>query len=143
MDVYRNRLPVSETIVAETVHNGFAIDREAHKDVEYAPPSRLRHYDLFLLDEASQIDGAVVRRLFMDILELPQKAYTVISTDFQQLNPIVGGAMVRRFVSAIPHAELRTIHRTSDPVLHRYCMRVRCAQPAKARGRFILCWPYL
>ena len=65
-------LPVSESIVAETIHNGFAIYLEADRDAQYAPPPRLRRYDLFLLDEASQIDDAVARRLFMAILEVPR-----------------------------------------------------------------------
>ena len=135
MNLYRDRLPVTDSIVAETIHSGFAIYREADKDVEYAPPSRLRRYDLFLIDEASQIDDAVARKLFMAILELPQKPFTVISADFQQLNPMAGGELVRRLVDRLPCQELKTIHRTKDPVLRDFSMRVRFTQPMKQEVR--------
>ena len=67
----------------------------------------------------------------MAILEPPQKPYTAVSADFQQLNPIDGRALVRRFVETLPAQELRTIHRTKDPVLRSYCMRVRSEQPSR------------
>ena len=41
--------------------------------VDYAPPSRLRRYDLILVDEASQIEDHVATLLLMGIQELPQK----------------------------------------------------------------------
>jgi len=40
--------------------------------VDYAPPSRLRRYDLILVDEASQIEDQVATLLLMGIQELPQ-----------------------------------------------------------------------
>ena len=52
---YRDRLPDVDNIVVETIHSGFAIQRQYDKLVDYAPPSRLRRYDLILVDEASQI----------------------------------------------------------------------------------------
>ena len=53
---YRDRLPSSPRIVVETVHSGFQISRKADMVVQYMPPTRLRRHDLFLIDEASQIE---------------------------------------------------------------------------------------
>ena len=70
---YRDRLPDVDNIVVETIHSGFAIQRQYDKLVDYAPPSRLRRYDLILVDEASQIEDHVATLLLMGIQELPQK----------------------------------------------------------------------
>ena len=70
---YRDRLPDVDNIVVETIHSGFAIQRQYDKLVDYAPPSRLRRYDLILVDEASQIEDQVATLLLMGIQELPQK----------------------------------------------------------------------
>ena len=69
---YRDRLPDVDNIVVETIHSGFAIQRQYDKLVDYAPPSRLRRYDLILVDEASQIEDQVATLLLMGIQELPQ-----------------------------------------------------------------------
>ena len=70
---YRDRFPDVDNIVVETIHSGFAIQRQYDKLVDYAPPSRLRRYDLILVDEASQIEDQVETLLLMGIQELPQK----------------------------------------------------------------------
>ena len=62
---YKERLPANDRIATETLHSAFAITRKADKLVEYAPPSRLRKYDLMLIDEASQISDAVFRHVFL------------------------------------------------------------------------------
>ena len=69
---YRDRLPDVDNIVVETIHSGFAIQRQYDKLVDYAPPSRLRRYDLILVDEASQIEGQVATWHLMGIQEVPQ-----------------------------------------------------------------------
>ena len=69
---YRDRLPDVDNIVVETINSGFAIQRQYDKLVDYAPPSRLRRYDLILVDEASQIEDQVATLLLMGIQELPQ-----------------------------------------------------------------------
>ncbi len=79
MHSYRDRLPETDRIVVETIHSGFAIGRRA---VQYAPPTRLRRYDLILLDEASQVEDPVTERLFQGLQQLPQKPYVVIAADF-------------------------------------------------------------
>ena len=40
--------------------------------MDYAPPSRVRRYDIILVDEASQIEGQVATWHLMGIQELPQ-----------------------------------------------------------------------
>ena len=69
---YRDRFPDVDNIVVETIHSGFAIQRQYDKLVDYAPPSRLRRYDIILVDEASQIEDQVATLLLMGIQELPQ-----------------------------------------------------------------------
>ena len=70
---YRDRFPDVDNIVVETIYSGFAIQRQYDKLLDYAPPSRLRRYDLILVDEASQIEDHVATLLLMGIQELPQK----------------------------------------------------------------------
>ena len=69
---YRDRLPDVDNIVVETIQSGFAIQWQYDKLVDYAPPSRLRRYDIILVDEASQIEGQVATWHLMGIQELPQ-----------------------------------------------------------------------
>ena len=129
---YRDRLPETDKVVVETIHSGFAIYRENDKDVEYAPPTRLRKYDLLLLDEGSQVEDGVARKMFMAILELPQKPFCVITADFQQLNPVAGGSVIRGICDGLPQVELKTIFRTNDDELKKFCRVVRNTQPAKS-----------
>ena len=54
MHVYKERLPPTDQIVVETLHRGFSIARKVDLNT-YAPPGRLRRYELIFIDEASQI----------------------------------------------------------------------------------------
>ena len=73
---YRQRFPETDRIVVETIHSGFAIYRGADQSaVRYSPPTRLRRYDLILIDEASQIEDYVTDILYLAIQELPQKLF--------------------------------------------------------------------
>ena len=58
------------------------------KVVMYAPPSRLRQFDLFLIDEASQIEDGITQRLRLALSELPQDPVIVVAADHRQLRPI-------------------------------------------------------
>ena len=49
-----------ENINVETIHSAWHIYRSADTVVDYAPPSRLRTYDLFIVDEASQLCYAMI-----------------------------------------------------------------------------------
>ena len=66
------------------------IMRGNDKVVEYAPPSRLRKVDVFLIDESSQIEEDTARILAKAFGELPQKYALGIAADYQQLQSVKG-----------------------------------------------------
>jgi ATP-dependent exoDNAse (exonuclease V) alpha subunit len=117
----------------ETIHSAFQIGRNADKAVKYAPPSRLRRYDLIMLDEASQVDDEVCTRLFIAIRELPQRPFFVISADFQQLNPIGASKVVRELCKTVHTVDLVTVHRSKDDALLDFSNLVRMTQPSRQR----------
>ena len=92
LHAYKERLPATDEIVVETLHSGFSIARKVDLDT-YAPPGRLRRYDLLFIDEASQISDPIWKVLFVGKRELPQKPFVVIGADYQQVAPIGGGAI--------------------------------------------------
>ena len=60
---YRDRLPASERITAETIHAAWTFSRDKEQGT-YNPPSRLKNYDLLIIDEVSQLDNHIFRLLF-------------------------------------------------------------------------------
>jgi hypothetical protein len=88
---YRERVPTHPNIMIDTIHSATVIIRTNDEVVSYAPPSKLRRYDLFLLDEASQIENAVASRLRMALSELPRRPVIVVAADHRQPQPIAGG----------------------------------------------------
>ena len=133
MHGYRSRLPESDNISVETIHSAFAIYREQDDVVRYSPPTRLRRYELLVLDDASQIDDHITERLFMAIQELPQRPLVVVAADFEQLAPVSGGGLMQRMCSAMKTITLRTVYRTKDPALLLSLAECRIHQPAKRR----------
>ena len=85
---YRDRLPCNERITVETIHSAWQIARKADAHT-HNPPSRLRRYELIILDEVSQLDNVVFRILLKAILELPQKPLVVFVGDLCQLQPVI------------------------------------------------------
>jgi len=140
---YRDRLPASDRIVVETIHSGFQISRKADMVVQYMPPTRLRRYDLFLIDEASQIEDHVAQMLLVGLAELPQKPLVIIAADFRQLRPVGGGSMMKDLCDRLRTIRLRTIHRTRDAELLEFLQIIRLYQPPKRlvedffRGRIL------
>ena len=128
---YRDKLPESERTVVEAIHSGFQICRTQDAVVQYSPPSRLRRYDLLLLDEASQVADHVTKLLFLAIQELPQKPFVAVAADFQQLNPIQGGGLMQKLCEGFPCIELCSVFRTKDPVLLSFLQSIRCQQPGR------------
>ena len=63
---YRDRLPSGDRVVAETIHSARRFPRVAASDPEarvYAPPARLRTYDVIFLDEISQLEDGLFEHL--------------------------------------------------------------------------------
>ena len=129
---YRDRLPCTDRIIVETLHSGFQISRKADMVVEYLPPTRLRRYDLILIDEASQVEDHIAQKILVAIAELPQKPIVVIAADFAQLRPVGGGSIMKELCDRLPNINLRTIHRTRDPGLLEFLKIARHAQPQKS-----------
>ena len=131
---YNDRLPDVPNVTVETIHSGMHI-RDNDKVVDYAPPSRLRKVDVFLLDEASQIDDDVACKFAQAIKELPQKVIIGIAHDFKQLQAVGGvqNAMRTICASCEPHNTfvLKTVHRTADPGLLAYLAVIRLVQPTR------------
>ena len=59
--------PTWPGITVETIHSAFKVGRDRDAAI---PPGRLRHYDLIIFDEVSQIDAAVWQRLQVALGEL-------------------------------------------------------------------------
>ena len=89
VSMYRLRLPHLQNLTMETLHSAFRITRDA--DAAYIPPGRLRQYDLIVIDEVSQIDASVWRKLQTALGELRPCPFVVFVGDFQQLQPLQGG----------------------------------------------------
>ncbi|CAE7342621.1 unnamed protein product, partial [Symbiodinium sp. KB8] len=89
VSMYRLRLPHPQNLTMETLHSAFRITRDA--DAAYIPPRRLRHYDLIVVDEVSQIDAFVWCKLKTALGELRPCPFVVFVGDFQQLQPLQGG----------------------------------------------------
>ena len=86
-------------IVVETIHSAFCIHRDHDAIVRYSPPTRLRRYELFILEGASQINDAIAQRLFMAFQELPQRPYMCVAPAFTQLAPVSGGGLMKKICS--------------------------------------------
>ena len=130
---YKDRLPSTELIQVETIHSGLKLYRDRDRELaQYSPPSRLRRFNLILIDEVSQVDDDVTRMLFMAFQELPQKPIVCLAADFRQLHPIEGGDLMFRMCSGFRQIVLQTVYRTNDDELLRFLSKVRTTQPPKS-----------
>ena len=129
---YREKIPDNDRIDIETLHSAFVIRREADEVVQYAPPTRLRRYDLIMIDEASQIEDSVFMKMIVAVRELPQKPMVCIAADLKQLRPVGSGGMMASLLSKINTVELKTIYRSSDPAHLLFLNQIRDAQPSRA-----------
>lgn len=134
---YRSRLPPCEEIVVETIHSAFRITRD--RDAEYIPPGRLRHFDLIIFDEISQIDAEVWRKLQTGLSELRPYPFIVFVGDFQQLQPIDGKQPLYDSLTALrANGKLTFVElqqhdaaRCKDPVLLDFLKECREKQPTR------------
>lgn len=135
---HRQRIPPELDITVETVHSSFKITRD--QDRQYIPPGRLRHYDLIIFDEVSQIDGAVWSKLQTAFRELHALPYIVFAGDFQQLQPICGVHQLQRDLEAqcqagaVQRVQLQqhAAARSSDPEMLAFLQHCRTRQPSRA-----------
>ena len=129
--IIRSRLS-NERITVETLHSSFKVARKAdHKT--HIPPSRLRQYDLIVIDECSQISDELFMILLKALMELPQQPIVVFVGDLSQLQPIQSrGVMAENLAEGFwRNIELDVIFRTDDPELLRFLKHVRKEQPTK------------
>ena len=104
----------------ETIHLVFRITRE--RDQEYIPSGRLRHYDLMIFDEVSQIDAFVWHnRLRVALGELSPCPFVVFVADFQQLQPVANSCKKKQHESA----------RSTDPDVLDFLHHCRVKQPSR------------
>ncbi|CAE7271115.1 PIF1 [Symbiodinium sp. CCMP2592] len=137
VSMYRLRLPNLQNLTMETVHSAFRITREA--DAAYVPPGRLRHYDLIVIDEVSQIEASVWRKLKTGLGELSPSPFIVFVGDFQQLQPLHGGPELQDdldreknesrilFVKLQHHEAARSV----DPAMLDFLEQARVRQPSR------------
>ena len=128
---YRERLPTHHNIAVETIHSATVIIRAHDEVVKYSPPSRLRKYDLFIIDEASQIDDPIAERLRMAFAELPHHWLLIVAADYRQLQPMEGGRVMLNWCLEMKYYYLTQVHRTNDPALKEFLKTVRTQQPSR------------
>ena len=105
--------------------------RDQDQVVMYAPPSRLRQYELFLIDEGSQIDDPVAIRLRMALSELPHRHVLMVAADYRQLQPIEGGGHMLHWCLEMEQHFLKTAHCTDDPRLLLFLQTIRKDEPTR------------
>ena len=134
VSTYKNRMPESDLVTVQTIHSGFRILRKQDAKT-YNPPSSLRHYDVFIFDEVSQLDDAIARLLIYTLLQMPNKPLVLWVGDQQQLQPIGSGGYLRQFLEQESMKQLvLAMHdkaRSKDPILLDWLHKVRTQQPEK------------
>ena len=134
---YKGRVPAAEDIVVETVHASFQITREA--DAQYVPPGRLRHFDLIIFDEISQLADDVWQKVQTGLAELSPGPVVAFVGDFQQLQPVTGQGALQEILQdaaakgSLRHTQLQQheFARSKDAVLLNFLAACRVRQPAR------------
>ncbi|CAE7381940.1 pif1 [Symbiodinium microadriaticum] len=128
------------TLLLLQIYSGAEDPELWQADEAYIPPGRLRNYDLIILDEVSQIDSPVWRKLQTALAELHPSPYIVLVGDFQQLQPIVGQPRLHQNLQeqilqgAVTCVRLRQHEaaRSTDPAMLDFLNRARQSQPTRA-----------
>ena len=120
-----------ELIHVDTIHGILKYKRGKDANVSWVPPSAFRKYDVVFCDEASQYDDLEWTRLFKTLKEQPHSPYCVLVADFQQLQPVSGGGLCKKFCERMPCIELQTVYRTSCPEHLLFQNRIREHQVEK------------
>ena len=137
VSMYRTKLPPHPNLTMETLHSAFQVVRD--KDAPYVPPGRLRHFDLIIFDEISQIEAEVWEKLKVALSELQPGPFVVFVGDFQQLQPIHGGPCLREDLrTQVEQGELPLVvlqhhpgARSVDPLMLNFLEGVRKVQPSR------------
>ena len=127
---YRSRLPEDSNIVVDTFHSAMRM-REEDKVVMYAAPHRLRRFDIFFIDEASQVTDGIWLRFYMTVKEMAQKPFVCVAGDFRQLQAVGGRNLVQRCCASFNSIYLDVPYRSEDPPHLGFLHAVRTAQPPK------------
>lgn len=138
---YKDKLQMTEAVFVETVHAAFKITRTQTSNT---PPGRLRHFDLIIFDEVSQLDDQVWRQVRTALAELCPGPFAAFVGDFQQLQPITGqGALQSLLQDAASQKSLRHIElqqhpcaRSKDPELLDFLRVIRVQQPERRQSFF-------
>ena len=130
---YLDRLPQHARITCETLHSAWSIGRDVDCLDKHNPPSRLRRYEVFIIDEVGFLDDLIGEIVVRAILELPQKPLVVLVGDLKQMQPIRGGRFIKDFVESDDIAKIvmeqHEFARTQDPRLLEFLHTIRTTQP--------------
>ena len=136
---YLDRLPSHPRITCETIHSAWNIGRDVDCLDKHNPPSRLRRYEVFIIDEVGFLDDLVGQILVRAILELPQKPLVVFVGDLKQLQPIRGGQFMRTLLTgrglSTVVMEQHKFARTQDSSLLEFLHTIRTSQPTRSYVR--------
>ena len=121
-----------DRIHVDTIHGVLKYKRTKDNNVQWAPPSAFRQYDVVFCDEASQYDDREWKRLYQTLREQPHLPYCVVVADFQQLQPVSGGGLCWKFCQQMPFVELKTVYRSLDETHNLFLNRIRDKQVPKA-----------
>ena len=91
----------------------------------------LRQYDAILIDECSQLDDSVAKKLDYALDSLPQLPFIGVAADYCQLQLVGASGFMRYWCSTLPSITLRTIHRTDDMDLLNFLRLCRTDQPER------------
>jgi hypothetical protein len=120
-----------DRIHVDTIHSVLKYKRQKEKEVSWTPPSAFRKYEIIFCDEASQYDDLEWKRLFIALKEQPHLPYCVVVADFQQLQPVSGGGLCKKFCGRMETIQLDTVYRSQDPEHLLFQNRIRENQPDK------------
>ena len=102
-----------------------------------APAGSLRHFDLIIFDELSQVDTQLWSLVAVALGELPTTPFLLLSADMQQLQPVNGTSLaaaleheVREGLLVAIELHLHAHARTSDATLLTFLQSLRTSTPS-------------
>ena len=74
-------------------------------------------HDAILIDECSQLDNSIARKLNYAVDELPQKPVVALEPDYQQIQPVGAAGIMQLWCKGLTTITLNAVYRTDDPEL--------------------------